>query len=38
MNNKIGLECIIPKKSKAIKKFLESDKTSTVYMSEMQGI
>ena len=38
INNKIGSECIILGKDVAIKKFLRTDKTSTVYMGEMQGI
>lgn len=38
INNHIGSACIILGQRKAIKKFLGTDKTSTVYMGEMQGI
>ena len=38
INNKIGSSCIIPKKSKVIKKFLGARTRCTVYMGELQGI
>ena len=38
INQKIGSACIILGKGEAIKRFLGTDKTSTVYMGEMQGI
>ena len=38
INKKIGSTCIILGQRKAIKKFLGIDKTSIVYMGEMQGI
>lgn len=39
INQKIGSTCIILGKREAIKRFLGTDKTSTVYMGEMmQGI
>ncbi len=37
INNKIGSSCIIPKKSKVIKKFLRARIRCTVYMRELQG-
>ncbi len=38
INQKIGSACIILGKRETIKRFLGTDKTSTVYMGEMQGI
>lgn len=38
INQKISLAYIILGKREAIKRFLGTDKTSTVYMGEMQGI
>ncbi len=38
INNKIGSYCIIPKKSKVIKKFLGARARCTVYMGELQGM
>lgn len=38
INQEIGLIYVILEKRKAIKKFLEMNKTSTVYMGEMQRI
>ena len=38
MNKKIGSACIILGQRKAIKKLLGTDKTSTVYIGELQGI
>ena len=38
INKKIGSACVILGQRKVIKKFLGTDKTSTVYMGEMQGI
>lgn len=37
-NKKIGLACIILSQHQVIKKFLETNKTSIVYIGEMQGI
>lgn len=38
INKKISSACIILGQCKAIRKFLGTDKTSTVYMEKMQGI
>lgn len=38
INDKIGSSCVIPEKSKLIKKFLGARTRCTVYMGELQGI